>query len=72
MIPFDVKDIKEILLKGGIAGVLIAWVLYLTMDVRDLNKRLDSMNKQMYELQNSTIKDNTRALIEFNLITKNK
>lgn len=68
---------KEILAKGITVFTLVAWVVYMSFDNRDLRKKLDSyasrmdkLQNQMYDLQNNVIKENTKSLYEFNL--KNK
>lgn len=70
-IPFNVEDIKSIL-KGGGAVVLGFWVIAQQYTINAQGKSIDKLHNQMYELQNSVIKDYNRTVAEFNLINKSK
>jgi len=71
-IPIDVQNLafKEIVAKGLAVMILAAWIIMLTYQNFTLNKKVDSMQIQMYNLQSDIIKENTKALYEFNLKTK--
>lgn len=62
--------IKEIMAKGLAVVILVSWVAVLTYQNFNLNKKVDALQRQMWQMQNEVIKDNTKALYEFNL--KNK
>lgn len=62
--------IKEIMAKGLAVMILVSWVAVLTYQNFNLNKKVDALQRQMWQMQNEVIKDNTKALYEFNL--KNK
>lgn len=54
------KAIAFIMAKGLGVTVLVAWIVMLTMQLNKLQDRVDI-------LTDSTIKENTKALYEFNL-----
>lgn len=76
MIAFSMDErkilLKELLAKGGAFVVLVCWIIYLSYQNSALSVKLDKLETQLYQLQNSIIIENTRALHEFNLKMDNK
>ena len=64
---FEIAKFRDLILKGGAVAVLICWVASLQYQASKQGETIEKLQGQMYELQNSTIKDNTKALTEFNL-----
>lgn len=62
--------LKEIIAKGLAVMILVAWVAVLTYQNFNLNRKVDAMQQMMWQMQNEVIKDNTKALYEFNLKSK--
>lgn len=62
--------IKEIIAKGLAVIILVTWVAVLTYQNFNLSKKIDSLQHQMWQMQNEVIKENTKALYEFNLKAK--
>lgn len=59
--------IKEIIAKGLAVIILVTWVTVLTYQNFNLSKKIDSLQHQMWQMQNDVIKENTKALYEFNI-----
>ena len=59
--------IKEIIAKGLAVIILVSWVAVLTYQNFNLSKKVDALQQQMWQMQNEVIKENTKALYEFNL-----
>lgn len=62
-LPLSNSDLKTLVLKGGAAVAFFLWAITVTYGYFNLQN-------QMFELQNTTIRENTKALTEFNLKTK--
>lgn len=70
-IPTELKELalKEIIAKGLAVMIMIAWIAVLTYQNFNMSRKIDALQNQMYKLQSDVIKDNTKALYEFNLKT---
>lgn len=62
--------LNEVIAKGLAVMILVAWVTILTYQNFNLNRKVDAMQQMMWQMQNEVIKDNTKALYEFNLKSK--
>lgn len=68
--PDTWKMLKD-LGKGSIAGIVIFGYYLLRQDYQELKSDNKVTRDQMYELQNSVIKDNTKAMIEMRMKMEN-
>lgn len=68
-IPNELKELalKEIIAKGLAVFIMTAWIAILTYQNFDMSRKINTLQDQMFNLQNQVIKDNTKALYEFNL-----
>lgn len=68
---FNAKELKAILYKGSAAGVLLAWVINLQLQVNNLTVQVERKDDRIFALQSQTIKDNTSTQKELISEVKN-
>lgn len=72
MIPIlNEKELRSALAKGFGATIAVCWITAQQVTISNQGKSIDRLQGQMFELQKTVIQDNTKALSEFNLITRN-
>jgi hypothetical protein len=62
---------KWVMAKGLGVTVLACYCIVTSLTIKTLYERINTIQSQMFELQNNVIRENTKAISEFNL-TKNK
>ncbi len=61
------KAATWVMAKGLGVTILVAYCIVTSLVIKTMWEKVETMQMQMFELQNTIIKDNTKAISEFNL-----